>query len=345
MHNFTQHNTKKSTQSLQISTRLNSFRITEVSRIGISRIGLASLSLGMFINFAYADIPVESVPLSQPAAPVVSTESNQTSQLWILTQKVQKLEEDVRNLRGKVESHDNDIDQLQKDTKNHFIDFDQRLGQVQDDLKKSQTGAGQPPSTDSSNNIPPTNTASPNTAPQNASVANNTTAPADEADKVAYIAAYEAYKAGGAAQAIAPMKKFIADYPQSQFVPNAYYWLGEFNLAVTPPNFGLASTNFKVVTNKYPKSAKAAASFYRLATLADVDKHQTTAIALMKTLQKDYPGTQEDGFETDYLKSHTASSANKTEKSDKKASKKDELTEKHKRSAKKVKDSDNNDNT
>jgi len=153
-----------------------------------------------------------------------------------------------------------------------------------------------------------------------------------------------------------PMKKFIADYPQSQFVPNAYYWLGEFNLAITPPNFAVASANFKIVMNQYPKTAKAAAATYRLATLADVDQHQTTAIALMKTLLKNYPGTQEAGFASDYLKSHTAPAADKksestktevkkSEKADKTQSHKVEATEKHKKPVKKVKDSDSNDNT
>ena len=122
---------------------------------------------------------------------------------------------------------------------------------------------------------------------------------------------YEAYKAGGAAQAIAPMKKFITDYPQSPFVPNGYYWLGEFNLAITPPNFSAASANFKIVATRYPKTSKAAAATYRLATLADVDQRQSDAIALMQKLQKDYPGTREAGFATEYLKSNKPQTSNK----------------------------------
>ncbi|MDE2420243.1 MAG: tetratricopeptide repeat protein [Gammaproteobacteria bacterium] len=353
----TQKTIQKTAQFMQPFPRLQSLAAHG------SRIGLTSISLAIIASLsAHASIPVESRPLSQPAAPVVSTDSNQASQLWLLTQKIQKLEEDVRILRGKVESHDNDIDQLQKDAKNHFVDFDQRLGQVQDDVKKLQGGSA--PIASNSTNPPTQNTATSNTTPQNP-VAGNGTATTDEADKVAYIAAYEAYKTGGAAQAIAPMKKFINDYPQSQFVPNAYYWLGEFNLAVNPPNFAAATTNFKIVTGKYPKSAKAAAATYRLATLADVDQHQAAAIALMKTLVKNYPGTQEAGFATDYLKSHATATVDKksetdkseksdvkktdskkTEKVDKTQSHKVEATEKHKKPVKKVKDSDNgNDNT
>jgi TolA-binding protein len=335
-----QNTTQKTTQFMQPLSRLKPLTVY----CAVSRVSLTSLGLAMIVNLsAHADIPVESRPLSQPTATVVSTDSNQASQLWLLTQKIQKLEEDVRNLRGKVESHDNDIDQLQKDAKNRFIDFDQRLGQVQEDLVPDTSATPQ------SNN-----TLAPNATSQNPVAGSNpTTATTDEAGKVAYIAAYEAYKAGGAAQAITPMKKFIADYPQSPFVPNAYYWLGEFNLAVTPPNFAAATANFKIVTSKFPKSAKAAAATYRLATLADVDQHQATAITLMKVLVKNYPGTQEAGFATDYLKSHATPTTDKkpalnkpekptlkkTEKVDKTQSHKVEVTEKHTMPVKKVKDS------
>ena len=278
-------------------------------------LSLSSLSLAtLFSANVYAAIPVESRPLSSPTTLAARTDYDQTSQLWQLTQQVQKLQDEVRQLRGKVESHDNDIDQLQKETKNRYVDFDQRLGQVQEDLKKSQNGTTLPVSTDSvntANTNTTSNTASTTTANTTNSTTNNATAPVagDESDKLAYIAAYEAYKAGGAAQAIAPMKKFIADYPKSQFVPNAYYWLGEFNLAITPPNFAAASSNFKLVMNQYPKTAKAAAATYRVATLADVDHHQTTAITLMQSLVKNYPGTQEAGYAADYLKSHATTTA------------------------------------
>jgi TolA-binding protein len=346
-----QNTTQKTTQFMQPLSRLKPLTVY----CAVSRVSLTSLGLAMIVNLsAHADIPVESRPLSQPTATVVSTDSNQASQLWLLTQKIQKLEEDVRNLRGKVESHDNDIDQLQKDAKNRFIDFDQRLGQVQEDLKKSQSSTKLPLVTDTSATPQSNNTLAPNATSQNPVAGSNpTTATTDEAGKVAYIAAYEAYKAGGAAQAITPMKKFIADYPQSPFVPNAYYWLGEFNLAVTPPNFAAATANFKIVTSKFPKSAKAAAATYRLATLADVDQHQATAITLMKVLVKNYPGTQEAGFATDYLKSHATPTTDKkpalnkpekptlkkTEKVDKTQSHKVEVTEKHTMPVKKVKDS------
>jgi TolA-binding protein len=303
----------------------------------LSRVTLATSMAMLITASAFAAIPVESRPLSSPTTLVVRTDNDQTSQLWQLTQQIQKLQEEVRQLRGKVESHDNDIDQLQKDSKNRFVDFDQRLAQVQDDLKKSQNGTMQPASTEAANSTNP-NTVSNTTSTATANTTNNTAAPVagDESDKLAYIAAYEAYKAGGAAQAIAPMKKFIADYPKSPFVPNAYYWLGEFNLAITPPNFAAASTNFKLVMNQYPKTAKAAAATYRVATLADVDHHQATAISLMQSLVKNYSGTQEAGYAADYLKSHATAAVEKKPETKKSEAKKVEVSKTEKTVVKKV---------
>lgn len=292
-------------QKLPLKAPLKTTNLVQL--LSLSSPTLAISLAAIFSANLHAAIPVESRPLSSPTVLAARTDSDQTSQLWQLTQQVQKLQDEVRQLRGKVESHDNDIDQLQKETKNRYVDFDQRLGQVQEDFKKSQNGSTPPVSTDSVNTKTTTNTVSTTTG----NVANNATAPVagDESDKLAYIAAYEAYKAGGAAQAIAPMKKFITDYPKSPFVPNAYYWLGEFNLAITPPNFAAASSNFKLVMNQYPKTAKAAAATYRVATLADVDHHQATAITLMQSLVKNYPGTQEAGYAADYLKSHATTTA------------------------------------
>ena len=274
-------------------------RVSRPTTTPFIRLALASAVL--LSVAAHAAIPVESRPLSKPAAPVASTDSGQASQLYQLTQQLQKLQDEVRSLRGKVEDQDNEIDTLKKEAKNRFTDFDQRLSQVQD------SKAGTAPAAVGTTIAAGTTTAT--SAPAATNTTPNTTPAGDEADKTAYIAAYEAYKTGGASQAIAPMKDFIAHYPQSQYVPNAYYWLGEFNLAINPPNFTAAASNFRVVYSQYPKTAKAAAATYRLATLADVDQKRSTAIDLMKTIVKNYPGTQEAGFATTYLKSHPETSA------------------------------------
>ena len=73
-------------------------------------------------------IPIESGTLSQPVAEQIGNTAVVGSNLnWQLIQKNQKLEEEVRKLRGHLEEHDNSIEQLKKELANRYTDLDQRL--------------------------------------------------------------------------------------------------------------------------------------------------------------------------------------------------------------------------
>jgi TolA-binding protein len=229
--------------------------------------------------------------------------TDQTSMMWKLYQQVQDLQQEVRSLRGRFESQEQQLDQTDKELKARFTDLDQRFDQFKTQLPT-------PPSSEAVSTTTPPMTAS--TEPQTTAstvgttppTSNTATPPIPDADKRAYVSAYDAYKAGGAAKAIEPMHAFIRNYPTSVYVPNAHYWLGEFYLAITPPDFKQAAQSFAVTSTTYPKSAKAAAATYRLATMADVDNRPAEATRLMTRLTTDYIGTQEAGFADNYLNTH-----------------------------------------
>lgn len=127
-----------------------------------------------------------------------------------------------------------------------------------------------------------------------------------EPDKQAYIGAYDAYKLGGAAKAIKPMQQFIASFPNSVYIPNAYYWLGEFYLAITPADFVKAKKSFNEVVNKYPKSSKASTALYRVATITqEIDKRSSDALVLMKKLAKEYPNSAEAEYARGFISTRT----------------------------------------
>lgn len=257
-------------------------------------------------TLAQAAIPIETLPLSSPSTPVTPSPSatatpaapEQPSMLWNLYQQVQRLEQEVRSLRGQVETHDQQLDQLGNDLKNRFTDLDQRLTAL-----ASNSPAATPAEAPAGTTVPP--------VPASATAAAAPAAvPVDpEADKRAYLAAYEAYKAGGAAQAIEPMRQFIQQFPQSSYIANANYWLGEFYLANDPPSFAKARQQFERVMQDYPKTAKAPAALYRLATLSDVEGKRTEALRHMNRLVSDYADSKEAGFARTYLKTRPDSAA------------------------------------
>lgn len=86
------------------------------------------------VSLAYA-APIESVSLSQNASSTASTPSTTTTTdstvtpanlNWQLMQQNERLEEEVRRLRGALEEDEHTIQQLKKDLENHYSNLDQR---------------------------------------------------------------------------------------------------------------------------------------------------------------------------------------------------------------------------
>ena len=263
----------------------------------------------------YANIPIESRGLSQtsiePSANNVAIDSGATTANvptnlnWQIMQKNQQLENDIRALRGKIEEQDNEIEKLKHELTNRYTDLDQRLELLQQKIDpesatpEEENQQDTPPSTVNA----PTPLAAKATNPPPAAVstqpaaANTQAASSADLDKAAYTVALDAYKQGGAKKAIAPMKNFIKNNPNSIYISNAYFWLAEFNLAIEPTNYTEAKKNYNIVINQYPNSAKATRALYQLHNIAkDVDHNTTLANQLKSKLVKDYPKSEEAGY-------------------------------------------------
>ena len=265
------------------------------------------------------------------------TADTQGSTLWKLYQQVQQLQQEIRELRGQLEAQQNGLDRTQKDLKNRYTDLDQRLESLREKSEDSSTDdtVADDTNTDSHTtdtttdkdavptnaapiknskatpiNIPreskpPSNPLSSPAPNPSANAGNVFVQQSADADKQAYIGAYDAYKVGGATKAIKPMQQFIVNFPNSVYVPNAYYWLGEFHLASNPADFTKAKKSFNEVVNKYPKSAKASTALYRIATITqEIDKRPQEALSLMQKLNKDYPTSAEAQYAKSFISTY-----------------------------------------
>ena len=282
----------------------------------------ALFSIALLSSASLYAIPIESRGLSDssPAANVVSDAGTPIAgnMSWDLIQKNQQLENQIRELRGKIEEQENTIDQLSKELKNRYTDLDQRLellNQKLDPESSEQTApAENAPATDGNapTNIAPTdtNTTNPQTVappipapqPTTESRAQPSTSSTNSSDpialeKAAYTIALDAYKKGGAKQAIAPMQNFIKNNPNSIYTGNAYFWLAEFNLAIDPPNYNEAKKNYEIVAAKFPNSSKAPRALYQLYSIAkDVNKNTQTANVYKNKLLTTYPKSEEASY-------------------------------------------------
>jgi len=265
----------------------------------------------------YANIPIESRALSQQFNDNTTSAPVSTNLNWDLIQKNQKLEEEVRRLRGQLEEHENSIELLKKELANRYTDLDQRLELLSQkiDPPEESTEAttestaeaaaapkSEPPSP--ANTIQPEspkNTSNSTPTPvvqatQNTATTNTTNAQI-ELEKAAYTVALDAYKQGGAKKAIQPMQNFIKNHPNGIYVGNAYFWLAEFYLAVEPVDYKAAKQNYNIVATRYPNSAKAPRAIYQLYSIAkEVDKNTALANQYKNKLISQYPQTEEAKF-------------------------------------------------
>ncbi|WP_332605422.1 YbgF trimerization domain-containing protein [Acinetobacter sp. ESBL14] len=265
----------------------------------------------------YANVPIESRSLSQQQANNVVAGSPSLN--WEIMQKNQKLEEEIRKLRGQLEEHDNAIEQLKKELTNRYTDLDQRLELLSqkidppEDNPEAQDGAVAGASNTDTAAAPVIAPTAPATQQQTSSVkpqaptaeqpsqantatTSNTTNQI-ELEKAAYTVALDAYKQGGAKKAIQPMQNFIKNHPNGIYVGNAYFWLAEFYLAVEPVDYKAAKQNYNIVATRYPNSAKASRAVYQLYSIAkEVDKNTALANQYRSKLLSQYPQSEEAKF-------------------------------------------------
>lgn len=280
----------------------------------------ALFSIALLSSASLYAIPIESRGLSNASSgnDIANSPAPITGNMnWDLIQKNQQLENQIRELRGKIEEQDHAIDQLNKELSNRYTDLDQRLELLNQKLEpdnnsqEQQAPAENAPTTNpavenseqttqtaASNQTttqqqPATQTAQTSATPTNS---NNTSDPI-ALEKAAYTVALDAYKKGGAKQAIAPMQNFIKNYPNSIYTGNAYFWLAEFQLAIDPPNYNEAKKNYEIVAAKFPNSSKAPRALYQLYSIAkDVNKNTQTANVYKSKLLSTYPKSEEAGY-------------------------------------------------
>lgn len=275
----------------------------------------ALFSIALLSSASLYAIPIESRGLSDTASSrndVANSPAAITGNMnWDLIQKNQQLENQIRELRGKIEEQDHAIDQLNKELTNRYTDLDQRLELLNQKLEPESNQPEQAPTenapVDSSTatdqttiaSKATTNSTAPTTAQNPATPANSSNNTSDPValEKAAYTIALDAYKKGGAKQAIAPMQNFIKNYPNSIYTGNAYFWLAEFQLAIDPPNYNEAKKNYEIVAAKFPNSSKAPRALYQLYSIAkDVNKNTQTANVYKSKLLSTYPKSEEAGF-------------------------------------------------
>lgn len=272
----------------------------------MTRFRLATLSVLLAAATVHADIIVEERSLSAAAprtapnsgdsnavtataaAPAGAATTNAGSPAWQQYTQIEQLQQQLGQLQGVVEQQGFLIEKLQNDLRLRYTDLDQRFTALQEQQLQQQAAAATAAAESSAAGA---------ATPAAASPAGSSS----EEEKRAYLAAYDTFRIGGPDKAIPPMLAFVKRYPNSSFVPGAYYWLGEFYLNASTPDQDAAQKQFDIVLGNYPNSPKAAAALYKTGAILDLRGKPQEARKRMEELLQKYPQSAEASLAQSYL--------------------------------------------
>ncbi len=209
------------------------------------------MTLLMLAGGAAAQVPVEESTAAPEAAetrmaetPATVAQTVDAARLGELFHRLQVLQQEVRELRGQVEEQAYRIERLTRQQQQQYIDLDERLLGLD---RQGSAGAEDGPT------VPVARVPRPVTPPVGSSAT---------PEREAYAAAFSLMQESRFEESVDAFNGLIADYPNGQFTPNAFYWLGELRLAMDEVE--LARQSFAQVLTLYPQHDKVADTLYKL---------------------------------------------------------------------------------
>lgn len=230
-----------------------------------------------------------------------------------LLARVDQLQNDVQKITGDNEALEHKIEEMQRRQRDLYVDLDERLQSqatavqtpvVEQPLQTDPEGVEQAeptttePATETSE--PQNTTETPTTETSDEPVTSETATTSDassaeaapvavENGEAAYQSALQTLRSGQYEQAAAALVEFPEQYPQSSYLPNAYYWQGEANYVLR--NFEQAIAAFQTVMDRFPASSKVADAMLKQGfsqyELGQVDVAKST----LTTVMQQYPNT------------------------------------------------------
>lgn len=234
-----------------------------------------TLCAALFVSAASAQAPVYDVqPQSNPEIEqrllkVERILESRTEMQHEMQQQLDTLQGEVDELRGAIELHTNQLEKILERQRELYLEIDKRV----DALKESSAQAVISPSTGST-------TASTVRSSQTSAI------PEDDAyeQAVNLIIKSKEYD-----KAIPALRKFIAGYPQSSYLPNAHYWLGQ--LLFNQQSWQEAQVEFATVTSKFKDSSKRPDALLKLGIIAQQMGDNAMAKQYWQQVMSEYPNS------------------------------------------------------
>jgi len=212
-----------------------------------------------------------------------------------MLKKMEFLQQEVQELRGKVEEQNYQLQQVQEHQKKLYLDLDRRL---REGGPAKMSGVSSPSLAEKGNKTDLQGAVDARVSSQLAvdetqvKPAALTGLPATEdtqAEEKAYQHAYRLIQNKDYDGALNGFKALITNFPKGKYVPNASYWLGEIYLV--KGNLDLAYEAFDRVYRDHPTHPKAADSLLKLGYVEYSKGQWKRSNDLLTQVKNQYPGT------------------------------------------------------
>ena len=233
---------------------------------------MVGASLVLISSTQAAQAPVYSLSdgdLAQKLNNLERVVNSRTRNQQRVQEQINGMESEISEIRGRIEEQNFQIEKILQRQRELLLAFDIQSQQLQDVSSSSvtksatsslTTGNSSQPNA-SSENVPVTQPSS------STSISDGSVAIQSNNDAVDYKAAVDLILKQRDTQAAIPaLEKFVVAYPQSQFKPNAHYWLGQ--IFYNGQNWEAAKTHFGTLYTQYPNSNKVADATLKLGIIA-----------------------------------------------------------------------------
>jgi tol-pal system protein YbgF len=211
----------------------------------------------------------EPANLGQTGQPNFAASNLADGSLAQIFYQMQVLQQEVQMLRGQVEEHQYQIENLRKGQKEQYVDLDSRVAAL------------------AANRPAPTPGGSRQSKPTVSGTSSQSGEKSWTTEREAYAAAIELMRAKEFDSSISGFEGLIVNFPNGQYTPNAFYWLGELYLAQTEAE--KARQNFVQVVRLYPDHQKVPGALYKLGVLYHGLGDDIQAKSYLDRVQAEHP--------------------------------------------------------
>ena len=201
-------------------------------------------------------------------------------QLSELFYRIQVLQQDLKDLRGTMEEQSYLIKRLERSQKEQYLDLDNRL--VQLGGAELESSAAQTEDKESSEEV----TTLLNEVPE------------FDNEREAYQYAFDLMRNRQYQESLAGFEEIIVAFPNGQYTPNAFYWIGELYLAQGDNEKSRQS--FIQVISLYPDHQKVPDAMYKLGVVYFALGDNQSALRYLGQVQQEYPNSSAAGLAARY---------------------------------------------